>query len=162
MLYIVAAVSDNNVIGVDGKLPWKLKKDLAWFRMNTFGGAVIMGRKTWESLPKAPLPQRLNIVLTRGSCPDDQKNVVWRNTLKEAIVTATKRAPRVYIIGGSDIFYLATRYPCDLLITRVHCTVNCTKGTRDIVLPARKTLVWQSAQQQENELQFHFQLYITH
>ena len=161
MLYLVAAMSDNNVIGVDGHLPWRLKKDLAWFRMNTLQGAIIMGRKTWDSLPTAPLPHRLNIVLTRGECPDDQPHVIWRNTLKEAIVAATKRTARVYIIGGSEIFHMAAHYACALLITRVHCTVNCMKNTRDIVLPARKTLVWQSAEQQENGVRFHFELYIT-
>ena len=66
MLYLIAAVSEDNVIGVEGRLPWRLKRELKWFKMNTHNGAVIMGRKTWDSLPKKPLPHRLNIVITRG------------------------------------------------------------------------------------------------
>ena len=65
-IILIAAVSDNDVIGVNNTLPWRLPKDLKFFsKMNTFMGAVIMGRKTWDSLPKRPLPNRLNIILSR-------------------------------------------------------------------------------------------------
>ena len=64
-VYLIAAVSENNVIGMNGNLPWRLPLDLQWFKMNTSGGAIIMGRKTWESLPKKPLPSRLNIIISR-------------------------------------------------------------------------------------------------
>ena len=60
----IVAVADNGVIGVDGDLPWHLPDDLRWFKRVTSGHAVIMGRKTWQTLP-GPLPRRLNVVLTR-------------------------------------------------------------------------------------------------
>lgn len=65
ILAIVVARAANGVIGRDGDLPWRLKSDLALFKANTLGKPIIMGRKTWESLPRKPLPGRTNIVLTR-------------------------------------------------------------------------------------------------
>ena len=96
MLYLIAAVSDNNIVGIDNRLPWSLKKDLQWFRMHTTEGAVIMGRKTWASLPHKPLKNRLNIILTRAPCPHGQTNVVWKNSLADAY----EHTVRVCIIGG--------------------------------------------------------------
>ena len=65
MIYLIAAISDDGIIGVDNKLPWKLRNDLRWFKMHTINGSVIMGRKTWESLPKKPLENRMNIINAR-------------------------------------------------------------------------------------------------
>ena len=61
----VVAVAENGVIGRDGQLPWRLPSDLKWFRKRTLGKPVIMGRKTWDSLPRKPLPGRMNIVLSQ-------------------------------------------------------------------------------------------------
>ena len=161
MLYLIAAMSDDNVIGVDGHLPWRLKNELRWFRMNTSNGAVIMGRKTWDSLPRKPLPNRLNIIITRGPLPPAQPDIIWSNSLKDAIATAYRRTKRVYIIGGSDIFAMALQHRCRLLITRVHCTVNPMNNARVLLLPKRKTLIWRSETQCENDVNYHFELYIT-
>ena len=65
ILALVVARAANGVIGRDGDLPWRLKSDLALFKANTLGKPVIMGRKTWDSLPRKPLPGRMNVVLTR-------------------------------------------------------------------------------------------------
>lgn len=164
MLYLVAALSDDDVIGVDGQLPWRLKRDLKWFRMNTSHGAVIMGRKTWESLPKRPLPHRLNIVLTRGRRPRDAPNVIWENEMRNAISTAYRHTKRVYVIGGSEIFAMALQYCRAYMITRVHCRVRDQASAYDMRtfrLPACKTLVWRSGEQHEDDLSYHFELYIT-
>ena len=161
MLYIVAALSDNNIIGVNGKLPWRLKNELKWFRMNTLHGAVIMGRKTWDSLPKKPLHGRLNIILTRGMLPPNKPNIIWKNHLRDAIVEAYHHAKRVYIIGGSDIFEMAIQYKCKLLITRVHYNVKSKNNTREMLLPEHKKLIWRSKEQREKSLTYHFELYIT-
>ena len=161
MLYLIAAISDDNVIGVEGKLPWRLKNELRWFRMNTLHGTVIMGRKTWDSLPRKPLPNRLNIIITRGPLPSANPNIIWSNSLEDAIATAYRRTKRVYVIGGSDIFAMALQHPCRLLVTRVHCTVNPINNARVLLLPKRKTLIWRSEIQCENELNYHFELYIT-
>src|SRR5450432_2618465 len=62
---LVVAKAENNVIGKGGTLPWRIPEDMKWFREITMGKPCIMGRKTWESLPKRPLPGRRNIVVTR-------------------------------------------------------------------------------------------------
>mgnify|MGYP005812312907 CR=1 FL=1 len=64
---LVVAIADNGVIGRDNGLPWRLSGDMAWFKRITTGKPVIMGRKTWDSLPRKPLPNRPNIVVTRDA-----------------------------------------------------------------------------------------------
>ena len=68
MKYILA-VSDNNCIAINDDLPWYIKHDFQWFKMNTYANPVIMGRRTWESLRKKPLPGRRNIVISRRKVP---------------------------------------------------------------------------------------------
>ena len=67
IIAFVVAVAENRVIGKDGKLPWRIPEDMKWFNERTLGKPCIMGRKTWESLPKRPLPGRTNIVVTRDA-----------------------------------------------------------------------------------------------
>ena len=160
MLYLIAAVSDDDVIGVEGRLPWRLKRELKWFKMNTHNGAVIMGRKTWDSLTKKPLPHRLNIVITRGPLQEWGSDTIWTHSLKNAIHTAYTHTKRVYIIGGSEIFKLALQnYKCKLLITRVHCRVNPLKPSCTLRLPDKKRLVWRSREQTEDSMTYHFEYY---
>tara|TARA_R110002073_G_scaffold186197_2_gene344759 strand:+ start:2139 stop:2654 length:516 start_codon:yes stop_codon:yes gene_type:complete len=107
-LALIVARGTNGVIGRDGDLPWRLKSDLAWFKKVTFGKPVIMGRKTWDSLPKKPLPGRANIVVTR------QKDFVADgalicHSLDDAIQTGRQRAKEnrieeVCVIGGTQVF----------------------------------------------------------
>ena len=103
----------NGVIGRDGALPWRLKSDLAIFRAVTMGKPVIMGRKTWDSLPKKPLPGRTNIVLTRdGSF--EPKGAVACDNFSEAVSIAREQAEEdgvgeFCIIGGASLFELALR-----------------------------------------------------
>ena len=92
----------NGVIGKDGALPWRLKTDLANFRAVTMGKPVIMGRKTWESLPNKPLPGRTNIVVTRQS--DWQAEGAHRaGSLPEALALCDA-GKTVWIIGGAQIY----------------------------------------------------------
>lgn len=105
---LVAARGKNGVIGREGDLPWRLKSDLAWFKQVTFGKPVIMGRKTWDSLPKKPLPGRANIVVTRqdGFVAD---GALVCHSLEDAIHTACQRAKEtgldeVSVIGGAQIY----------------------------------------------------------
>ena len=101
----------NGVIGKDGGLPWKLKTDLANFRAVTMGKPVIMGRKTWDSLPKRPLVGRTNIVLSRdGSFAPP--NCVVCEAFVEAVSIAKEQAEddgrdEVCVIGGVSLFELA-------------------------------------------------------
>jgi dihydrofolate reductase len=102
-LVIVAAVARNGVIGGNNRLLWKLRSDMHHFRAITMGKPMIMGRRTWESLPARfrPLPGRRNVVLSRN--PDyiaDGAEVV--TSLDEVL-----DRPRVWVIGGSEIYHLA-------------------------------------------------------
>jgi dihydrofolate reductase len=98
---IVVAVARNGVIGRDSQLPWKLPKDLAYFKRVTMGHPVVMGRRTWESIGKA-LPGRLNIVVTRNRSLDAPGATVVAS-LADAWKAAGD-AGEVSIIGGTSIF----------------------------------------------------------
>ena len=113
----IAAVADNGVIGVNGDLPWHLPADLRWFKRVTRGHAMIMGRKTWQTLP-GPLPKRLNIVVSRRAHEVDTggaDGVVVVGTLEAALAAAAdwERAAvaagriqlaEIMIVGGSGIY----------------------------------------------------------
>jgi dihydrofolate reductase len=100
-IVFVIARAENGVIGRNGDLPWRIPEDLKRFRTLTMGAPMIMGRKTFESLPKL-LPGRRHIVLTRGNWQSEGAEVA--RTLNEAL--ALVAGPRVSIIGGADIFRL--------------------------------------------------------
>jgi dihydrofolate reductase len=106
-LGLVYARSRNGVIGRDNQLPWRLPEDLAHFKAVTLGCPVIMGRKTWDSLPPKfrPLPGRRNIVVTRQ--PGWQAEGAERaGSLDEALALCTD-APRVWVTGGAELYRLA-------------------------------------------------------
>src|SRR3954470_23699091 len=100
-IYLVAALAANGVIGRDGQLPWKLPEDLKHFKKLTLGHPVIMGRKTWESLPKA-LPGRENIVVTRKAGYDAPGAAV-ANSLQSALALCTGEQV-AFVIGGTSLF----------------------------------------------------------
>jgi dihydrofolate reductase len=119
---ILWAQSVDGVIGRDGTLPWTLPEDLLHFRAVTAGSTVIMGRRTWESLPPAvrPLPGRTNVVLTRD--PDwSAPGAVVRHTLSSAL---TRCGGPVWIIGGAQVYAAALPYADQLLITEIDVHVT--------------------------------------
>jgi dihydrofolate reductase len=100
----VVAVARNGVIGAKGDLPWRISSDLKRFKQITMGKPVIMGRKTWESLPKRPLAGRLNIVITRDRAYEAPGGVVV-TSVEEALTAARQaNAEEICVIGGSEIF----------------------------------------------------------
>jgi dihydrofolate reductase len=113
----------NGVIGRGGALPWRLKSDLALFRALTLGKPVIMGRKTWESLPRRPLPQRTNIVLSRDGSFAPAGAVVCED-FSEAVQIGREQAAEdgaeeVCVIGGAALFALALPRAQRLYLTEV-------------------------------------------
>ena len=101
---LVYAVSRNGVIGRGGGLPWKVSGDLKLFKATTLGKPVIMGRKTWESLPRKPLPGRLNIVVTRNKDFLSEGAIVV-TSLEGALELAKATKPEeICVIGGAEIF----------------------------------------------------------
>jgi len=104
---IVAAVAENGVIGVDGEMPWELPADLAHFKETTIGHPVIMGRRTYEAIATrlgGPLPDRTNIVLSRGS-PDLPAAVHHAESIEAALDIARETGSSVaYVVGGGTIY----------------------------------------------------------
>jgi dihydrofolate reductase len=129
----------NGVIGRAGALPWRLKSDLAIFKLTTLGKPVIMGRKTWESLPKRPLPGRTNIVLTRdGSYAEERiaHGALVCERFDEAVQIAREQAEEdgadeVCVIGGADLFALALPKARRMYLTEVEADVE-----GDVVFPS--------------------------
>lgn len=113
----------NGVIGQDGTLPWRLKSDLAIFKQVTMGKPVIMGRKTWESLPRKPLPGRTNIVLSRDGSFEARGALVCED-FAEAVQIGRDQArddeaEEVCVIGGASVFQLALTRAQRLYLTEV-------------------------------------------
>lgn len=156
-VFMIVAVSENNVIGVDNKLPWRLPLDLKWFKMNTYGGGVIMGRRTWDSLPKKPLPHRTNIVLSRAEKPHGVK-AHWYNHFRVALEYSTRNHHHTYVIGGSEIFKLAKHATDIFLVTRVHVVVN-HPNTTTFELPQHMDRIWHSPVMEHDGITFHFEMY---
>ncbi len=115
---LVVAMADNGVIGKGGCLPWRISDDMRRFKALTLGKPCIMGRKTWESLPRKPLPGRLNIVVTRDAGYRAEGAVVV-HSLDEAMARAAG-ADEICVIGGAEL-YRAALSRADLIhLTQVH------------------------------------------
>ena len=117
LITIIVAAAENNIIGNDNKLIWHLSDDLKRFKELTKGHHVIMGRKTFESMPKA-LPNRTNIIITRKK-DYFAENAIVTNSLDEAI-KLTIDDPQPFIIGGGEIYKIALNISDRIELTRVH------------------------------------------
>ncbi len=117
LISIIVAMAENRVIGRDNKLPWHLPADLKHFKMLTVGKPIIMGRKTWESLPGL-LPERRHIVLTGdpGYAAEGCRIV---HSLEEALIAAGE-VPEVMIIGGAKLYAQALSIARRIYLTLVH------------------------------------------
>jgi dihydrofolate reductase len=116
---LLAAVAHGGVIGRDGTVPWHLPEDMARFRELTTGHTVVMGRRTWESLPDRfrPLPGRRNIVVTRNSAWSEPG--AQRAGSVEDALGLTHGGERVFVIGGAEIYAAALPHADELLLTEV-------------------------------------------
>jgi dihydrofolate reductase len=119
---LVVAVARNGVIGRDGGLPWHISSDLKRFKEITLGKPVIMGRKTWESLPKRPLPGRQNIVITRQK-GFGAVGAIAVADVQQALAAAGDVA-EVAVIGGGEIYRLFWPRAGRLYLTEVDMTVE--------------------------------------
>jgi dihydrofolate reductase len=139
-IVLVAAVSENGIIGNDNGLPWRLKSDLQHFRARTIGKPVVMGRKTFHAIGR-PLPGRTNIVLTRDP-GFAAAGVVVATTLASALDAARGDAWRrgvgeIAVIGGADLYAQTVAAADRLEITRVHAKV-----TGDAMFPVIDPRIW--------------------
>ena len=136
-LNLIYACADNGVIGRDNTLPWHLPEDLAHFRQLTLGCPVLMGRKTWDSLPPRfrPLPGRLNLVLTRQA--DWQAEGATRVDSLEQALAQCPAGQDLWVIGGAEVYALALPRADRLEITEVHL-----QAMGDAVAPRIDPRVW--------------------
>jgi dihydrofolate reductase len=129
MLSIIVAISKNNIIGKEGKLPWYLPNDLKRFREVTTGHKIIMGRKTYESLPKI-LPNRQHIVLTRDknfNVEDERVTIIYS---VEELLKALSKNEEYFVIGGAEIFSAFEEY-----VDRIYLTVIQENFEGDVAFP---------------------------
>ncbi|MCH2205126.1 MAG: dihydrofolate reductase [Lentisphaerales bacterium] len=133
MVTIIAAVDRNRLIGVDNGLPWRLSADLQNFKKLTSGNAIIMGRKTWESLP-GKLPKRHHIIVTRNTeYSADGCTVV--NSLEEAVKAVNE--DHAFIIGGGQIYEQSLGLADEMILTEVE-----TEAKGDAWFPKFDTAQW--------------------
>ena len=115
IFYAIAAMSENRVIGNQGKIPWHLPEDFRWFKHKTMGGTLIMGRKTFESIGK-PLPGRKTLVITHQTAPYDAPDCCDLASLDEALT----RLPQPYwVCGGGQIYTVLLPKCAYLYLTHV-------------------------------------------
>jgi dihydrofolate reductase len=117
---LVVAVADNGVIGANGQIPWHVPEDMRRFKTLTMGLPCVMGRRTWGSLPRKPLPGRTNIVLTRDRHFAGAGAIVV-HTLEDGFLRATEERPReIMVLGGSDIYAQALPRADRIYLTQIH------------------------------------------
>lgn len=143
-LCLIVAQARNRVIGARGGLPWRLKDDMAFFKRTTMGAPVIMGRKTWESLPIRPLPGRANIVLTRDWRYEAADAARVYSSFAAAVNAARAIADRegrdeVFVIGGAELY--AAALP---LADRIYLTEVDTEVEGDAHFPQLDMRQWSS------------------
>lgn len=116
MLTMIFACDMNNAIGKNGDLPWRQSTDLQHFKQITLGGTIVMGRKTWESLP-GKLPDREHLVMTRSN-RDDVEIITY-----EGVLELSKKR-EIFIIGGGEIYNLFLPHTEKIHRTIIHCKVE--------------------------------------
>ena len=123
-LKLIYARSRNGVIGRDGQLPWHLPADLAHFKQTTLGQAVVMGRKTWDSLPERfrPLPGRTNIVITRQT-DWHAPGALVAHSLEQAMSLCPAPGP-LWVIGGAEIYAQALPLASTVVVTEIDVEVQ--------------------------------------
>ncbi len=165
MIYTIAAVDENMGIGKDGTMPWHFSKELKHFAHLTTQthdaedhNAVIMGRKTWESIPEKfrPLPGRRNIVLTRNQ-DFHAKGADTCQSLEEAIELA-EDSEKIFIIGGGSIYEQALKLPnlSGIYLTRIHKSYDC--DTFFPTVPEKFSQKIMMGEMEEKGVHFHFEL----
>lgn len=136
---LIAAVSENNVIGKNNDLPWHLPKDMKYFKDTTMGHCVVMGRKNFQSIPPkySPLEGRTNIVVTRQK-DFKGEGIVTVHSIEEAIAFAeSKQETECFIIGGGEIFSQSLSYADKIYLTRIHSVID-----GDVHFPVLDKNVW--------------------
>jgi dihydrofolate reductase len=142
MISIIVAVSEDGGIGKDNELLWHISEDLKRFKRLTSGHTVIMGKKTWESLPRKPLPGRKNIVLT--DIPGEYFDSSLTAYSIEDALSKCEKNEEIFVIGGGSVYKQFMTLADRLYITHVH-----KKAEADIYFPEIDLKVWQVIEKEE-------------
>ncbi len=123
---LFVAIAENGVIGKDNAMPWKLSGDLQYLKRMTMGKPIIMGRKTWESFPRRPLPGRPNLVVTRDASYDAPGGEVF-TSVEAALSRAEALAKElgvdeIMILGGAEIYAATLAKATRMYLTEVHAS----------------------------------------
>lgn len=146
MISIIVAIAENNAIGFENKLIYWLPNDLKRFKQLTTGNTIIMGRRTFESLPKGALPNRRNIVLSRNGKPEDFPGAELFPTLESAL-QACKSDEEIYIIGGASVYEQALPIADRLCLTYVHDT----PAQADTFFPSIDINAWKESMREDHD-----------
>ena len=136
MLSLIVAIAENNAIGKNNQLLWHLPGDLKYFKQVTRGHPVIMGRNTWFSLPRRPLPDRRNIVITDR--PDETLELCETVHSVNQAIALCDPAEETFIIGGASVYRQLLHFADRLYITRVHCAFEA-----DVFFPEIDSELWE-------------------
>ena len=142
---LIAALDEQNAIGREGDLLCHLPNDLKHFKQITSGHIVMMGRKTYESLPKGPLPNRTNIVITSGD-PANYPGCIVSQSVEEAF-THCKEGEKVFIIGGGMLYRTTLSLADQLYVTRIHHTFS----DADTFFPEINTTEWELIEKEPHD-----------
>jgi dihydrofolate reductase len=123
MIIGIVAVDRNGAIGKGGKLPWHYSADMKFFKETTTGNAVVMGHNTWRSLKK-PLPNRLNIVLSRQSEIEPQESLLVLRSVESVLSSARVLDTDLYVIGGEQVYRSFLPYIDKWIVTEVPMTIE--------------------------------------
>jgi dihydrofolate reductase len=143
MISIIVAISENNGIGYKNELLWHIPEDLKRFKKLTLGNTVIMGKKTWESLPKRPLPGRRNIIITDNPT-DSFEDSITVFSIDEALKLCENNSEN-FIIGGGSIYRQFMPFADRLYITHIHKI-----GPADIYFPEISGEIWEPVEKEEH------------
>lgn len=158
MIVIIAAIAENNALGKDNKLLWHLSDDLKRFKALTLDGYILMGRKTFESLPGV-LPRRKHIVITRN--PNfSVEGVKAATSIQEAIMHVPKDK-EVFVIGGGEVYAQSLEFADKIELTRVHHSFDA-----DTFFPELDLSQWEMIhsdfhpKDEKNQFDFTFETYL--
>ena len=146
MIALIAAIAENNCIGKQGTLPWNIPEDLAHFKKITTGNIVLMGRKTWESIPEKfrPLPHRTNIIISHQKNLNLPDNVLLYHTVDDALNKHS--GEHIFIIGGAELYTQTILKANILYITHVHYNVD-----GDTFFPKIDMDIWQETEREDHD-----------
>ncbi|WP_259016987.1 dihydrofolate reductase [Emticicia fluvialis] len=158
MISIIVAIAENRAIGKNNQLLWRLSTDLKHFKTLTSGHAIIMGRKTFESIGK-PLPNRTNIVITRSDKVSDDASVLIADSIDKAIelTKQAQGADEIFIVGGGNIYEQALSITDKIYLTEVKVSIE-----GDTYFPELSADEWQEvsrvAHQKDEKNEFDFDI----